>query len=78
MEIPSIKRNKSITKIHNLVNIKERNKIGKQIEEIEQSEDDSTRMFKTIKDLRYLESQNIFKKLKKSFFDDLYLTFGEE
>ena len=56
MEIPSIKRNKSITKIHNLVNIKERNKIGKQIEEIEQSEDDSTRMFKTIKDLRYLES----------------------
>ena len=78
MEIPSIKRNKSITKIHNLVNIKEINKIGKQIEEIEQSEDDSTRMFKTIKDLRYLESQNIFKKLKKNFFDDLYLTFGEE
>ena len=29
MEIPSIKRNKAITKIHNLVNIKEINEIGK-------------------------------------------------
>ena len=54
-----IKRNKVITKIHNLVNIEETNKIQKQIEETEKSKDYSSRMFKATKD---------FKKMKPKTF----------
>ena len=46
-----MKRNKLITKIHNLVNTEETNKIEKQTEDIEKSKDDSSRMFKAMKDL---------------------------
>ena len=45
-----IKRNKIITKIHNLVNIGETNKTEKQIVEIEKSKDDLSRISKPIKD----------------------------
>ena len=43
-------KNKLITKIRNLVNTEETNKMEKQIERIEKSKDDSSRMFKAIKD----------------------------
>ena len=41
-----MKRNKLITKIHNLVNTEETNKMEKQIEEIKKSKDDSIRTLK--------------------------------
>ena len=43
-------KNKLITKIRNLVNTEETNKIEKQIERIAKSKDDSSKMFKAIKD----------------------------
>ena len=43
-------KNKLITEIRNLVNTEETNKMEKQIEKIEKSKDDSSRMSKTIKD----------------------------
>ena len=43
-------KNKLITKIRNLVNTEETNEMEKQIERIEKSKDDSSRMFKGIKD----------------------------
>ena len=46
-----MKRNKLITKRHNLVNKEEANRIEKKIEKIGKSKDDSSRMFKAIKDL---------------------------
>ena len=45
-----IKRSKLITKIYNLDNIEEANKIEKQIVDNEISKDDSSRMFKELKD----------------------------
>ena len=45
-----MKRNKLITKIRNLVNTEEANKMEKQTEEIKISKDDSVRIFKAIKD----------------------------
>ena len=44
------KRSKLITKIYNLDNIEEANKIEKQIVDNEISKDDSSRMFKELKD----------------------------
>ena len=41
-----MKRNKMITKIRNLVNTEETNKMEKQIEEIKKSKDDSIRTLK--------------------------------
>ena len=43
-------KNKLITKTSNLVNTEETNKMEKQIEKTEKSKDDSSRMFKAIKD----------------------------
>ena len=45
-----IKRSKLITKIYNLDNIEEANKIEKQIVDTEISKDDSSRIFKDLKD----------------------------
>ena len=45
-----IKRSKLITKIYNLDNIEEANKIEKQIVDNEISKDDSSRMVKELKD----------------------------
>ena len=45
-----IKRSKLITKIYNLDNIEEANKIEKQIVDTEISKDDSSRIFKELKD----------------------------
>ena len=45
-----MKRNKLITKLRNLVNTEETNKMEKQIEEIVKSKVDSIRIFKVIKD----------------------------
>ena len=50
-----IKRSKLITKIYNLDNIEEANKFEKQIIETEISKDDSSRMFKEIKDLNKMK-----------------------
>ena len=52
-----MKRNKLITKIHLLVNVEETNKTEKQIEieAIEKSKNDSSRMFKAIKDLNKMK-----------------------
>lgn len=44
------KRSKLITKIYNLDNIEEANKIEKQIVDTEISKDDSSRIFKELKD----------------------------
>lgn len=44
-----MKRNKLIAKIRDLVNTEETNKMGKQIEKIKKSKDDSIRIFNTIK-----------------------------
>ena len=56
-----MKRNKLVTKIHDLVNNEEINKIDKQIEEIEKSEDVSSRIFKAIKDLNEMKPLNKMK-----------------
>ena len=45
-----IKRSKLITKIYNLDNIEDANKIEKQIVDTEISKDDSSRIFKELKD----------------------------
>ena len=45
-----IKRSKLITKIYNLDNIEEAKKIEKQIVDTEISKDDSSRIFKELKD----------------------------
>ena len=45
-----IKRSKLITKIYNLDNTEEANKIEKQIVDTEISKDDSSRIFKELKD----------------------------
>ena len=46
------KRNKTINKLHKLVKRQEQQNIERQIEEIENTKEDSTRMFKAIKDLQ--------------------------
>ena len=50
-------RNETLTKIHKLVKQEETKKIERQIEEIEKTKDDSTRMFKAIKDLNKMKSK---------------------
>ena len=45
-----MKRNKLTTKVRNLVNTEEANKMEKQIEEIKKSKGDSIRIFKAIQD----------------------------
>ena len=48
-------RNRVLTNIHNLVKQEEIKRIERQIEEIENTKDNSTRMFKTIKDLNKMK-----------------------
>ena len=50
-----IKRNKLITKIHDLVNTEETNKSEKEIEKVEKSNDDPSRVFKVIKNLNKMK-----------------------
>ena len=50
-----LKRSKLITKIQNLVNKEETNKIEKKVEKIEKYKDDSSTMFTAIKDLNKIK-----------------------
>ena len=48
-------KTKLITKIRSLVNTEETNNMEKEVEEIEKCKDDSSRMFKAIKDLNKMK-----------------------
>ena len=50
-----MKTKKLITKIRNLINTEETNKVEKQIDEIEKSKDNSSRMFKAVQDLNKMK-----------------------
>ena len=50
-----MKTNKLITKVRNLVSTEKANKMKKQIKEIENSKDDSCRLFQAIKDLNKMK-----------------------
>ena len=59
----SYEKNKLITKIQNLFKTEETNKIEKQIEWIEKSNDDSSRKFKAIKDLNEMKPHLLKKEI---------------
>ena len=54
---PSYKKKKLTVKKRNFVNSEETNKLEKQIEKIEKSKDDSSRMFEAIKDLNKMNQK---------------------
>ena len=57
------KKNKLITKIHNVLNTERTNKMEKQIKEIGKSKDDSSKMFKAIKDLNKIKPKTQKKEI---------------